>query len=385
MTVFMYVPEFRQRYYRLVRQACEEVATPFTMKNYLDKQLAYVLPEHTLAGSIPTFQLSGLQQQQTDLNDRRVRVFQYMQNVFDMDPTLVWPLVSDIRHTPPVPAPSQTIEFQAHAISSVGSGLCSSVVLMLKGPYDAAFVSYPMTRIADASGYAGSVPDSAHTYYSRAPGLADGQIYQYYIVASDFSGAVRTTEAPKGGATNSKRVMADGNPSISARGIVINEIMYNGDAEANEYIELTNISSRIVDLSGWWLIDSSTKRPFVFENDMSLAPGEFLVVAGNAWNVKKIYGISNVVGDLAFQLANGGDTLSLYDRNSALIDKVAYSDKAPWPIAPDGKGPALELLQPWRDNGDPGSYSFNYPSGHRGTPGRANFAESARARRWTLY
>jgi len=385
MTVFMYVPEFRRQYYRLVREAYETAATPFTMKNWMDKQLAYVLPEHALAGSIPTFQASQLDAQQASLNSRRVAVFQYMQTVFDMDPALVYPLVSDVRHTPPVPAPSQTIEFQAHAVSSVGTGLCSNVTLMLKGPGDASFAPHAMTRVRDDLGYPGSVPDPDHTYYYRATGLAAGQVYQYYVTASDFSGGVRTTTAPRNGPANPRRVMADGNPAASARGIVINEIMYNSDLPANEYIELTNASARVVDLSGWSLSDSSAKRPFVFENDTTLAPGEFLVVAANAWRVKQIYGITNVVGDYAFRLANDADTIYLRDRTSTLIDMVAYRDTTPWPTSANGRGPSLELMQPTLDNSNFLAYGMKFPPGHRGTPGRANYVATSRAARWNLY
>jgi hypothetical protein len=385
MTVFMYVPEFRRQYYRFVREAYEEIVTPFTVKNYIDKQLAYVTPEHTLAGSVPSLVLSDLQAQQTTLNARRVAVFQYMQTVFDMDPALVYPLVSDVRHTPAVPAPSQTIEFQAHAVSSVGTGLCSNVTLMLKGPGGVSFAPHPMTRVRDDAGYTGSVPDPDHTYYYRVAAPAAGLVYQYYVVASDLSGSVRTTTAPRNGPTNPKRVMADNNPAASGRGIVINEIMYNSDLPANEYVELTNISSRIVDLGGWSLIDNSTKRPFIFENDTTLAPGEFLVIAANAWRVKQIYGITNVVGDYAFRLANDADTIYLRDRTSTLIDMVAYRDRTPWPTVANGHGPSLELRQPTLDNNNFLSYGMKFPPGHRGTPGRANYVLTSRAARWNLY
>jgi len=385
MTAFMYPPEFRQRYYRIVREALETIVTPYTMKNYIDRELAYVIPEHVIANNRPSLDLNTFQAQQDFISAQRVRIFKYMQTVFDMNPDLLNPVVCDVRHTPSVPAPGQTIEFQANAISSVGTGLCTTVTLMLKGPGDTEFTPHIMTRVADDSGYGGNVPDPNHTYYFRAPGIPDGQVYEYYVVAQDVSGGVRTTVVPGNAPHVTRKVMADGDPTSSAHGIVINEIMYNSDLQANEYIELTNISDRIVDLGGWSVMDSSDKRPFVFENDTTLAPGEFIVVAYNAWRVRQIYGINNVVGDYAFRLGNGGDTIYLYDKNSNLIDTVSYSDSAPWPIVADGDGPSLELIDPSMDNNDPHSYAVDFPPGHRGTPGAPNYALGSSVEEWKRY
>jgi hypothetical protein len=385
-TAMLWPPEFRRRYYELIREGYETAVTPFTMKNYADRELAYVTPEHALAGYAPTLTTSTLQGQQDRINTLRVAVFQAMQTqAFDIDPALLYPLVADVRHTPPVPAPGQVIEFQAHAVSSVGTGNPTTVTLLLKGPGEAAFAAHAMTRIATDPAYTGAVPDRNRTWYYRAPGLADGQAYEYYVVASDVSGGVRTTVAPKEAPAKPRRVMADGNPAESARGIVINEIMYHSDLPANEYAELTNISPRVVDLSGWSLADASSKRPFVFENDATLAPGEFLVVAGNGWSVRRHYGIRNLVGDFEFNLGNSSDTISLYNRALALVDSVTYATTAPWPAAPDGHGPALELLRPTLDNNNPANYIAAFPPTHRGTPGRPNYVPSSEVIEWKRY
>ena len=385
LTVALWPPEFRQRYYGFIREAYETVVTPYTMKNYTDKHLAYVQPEHALAGFTPTLNLSEFQAQQDFINTQRIEVFQDMQNVVDMDPALLTPLVADVRHQPSVPSPAQSVEFQAHAVSSVGTGLPNSVTLMLKGPADASFVAHAMTRIADDPGYTGSVPDPAHTYYYTAPPLGAGQVYQYYAVATDFWGGTRTTTAPTDGPTNPRRVMADDNPALSAQDVVINEIMYNSDLESNEYIELTNKGSRIVDLAGWYVIDTSSNRPFVFERDTTLAPGEFIVIAYNAWRLKRIYGIRNVVGDYAFRLANDLDTVYLYNAAATLIDEVSYLDDWPWPPIADGNGPSLELFDPARDNSDPRNYGRVFPPGHRGTPGAPNYALGSSVESWERY
>lgn len=380
-TVMLWPPAFRQQYYGIVREAYETVITPFSMKNYTDKQVAYVQPEHALAGYTPALDLNEFQAQQNFINSQRVEVFQFMQSVFDMDPALMTPLVCDLRHTPPVPSPGATIQFQAHAVSSTGaSGVCNDAALMLKGPGDTNFVARTMSL------YAPGVPDSGHTYYYNAPGLQDGEVYDYYVIVRDTGpSGQRTTTWPRGGAAEAKRVMCDGNPAVSGQGIVINEIMYNSDLEANEYIELTNRTGRIVDLSGWYLIDTSTKRAYVFENDTTLAPWNYLVAAGNAWRLKQIYGIPNVVGDFAFRLDNAGDSVLLYNNSDVLVDRVDYSDLAPWPTVADGQGPALELLHPSFDNNDPLSWGMAFPAGHRGTPGRRNFGVSSGVANWKDY
>jgi hypothetical protein len=50
------------------------------------------------------------------------------------------------------------------------------------------------------------------------------------------------------------------------------------------------------------------------------------------------------------QLDDGGETLTLFNPTGHVIDQVTYDDDPPWPSAPDGSGPSLQLIDAAQDN-----------------------------------
>ena len=52
-----------------------------------------------------------------------------------------------------------------------------------------------------------------------------------------------------------------------------------------------------------------------------------------------------------------------------LIDRVNYDDSDPWPTAPDGNGPTLELIDPLSDNGSAENWTA---SEENGSPTQSN-------------
>lgn len=155
--------------------------------------------------------------------------------------------------------------------------------------------------------------------------------------------------------------------------IVINEIMYNSPhAQDVEYVELFNAGTSAQSLAGWTLLDDDDLHP-ACPLEGTLAPGEFLVVAGDLLLFQGSYpGVTNLnpsAFGAGFSLGNGGDAVRVFDGQSVLVDGVAYGDAAPWPTAPDGGGPALELLNPSFDNALATSWAASVPGG---TPGTQN-------------
>ena len=56
-------------------------------------------------------------------------------------------------------------------------------------------------------------------------------------------------------------------------------------------------------------------------------------------------------------ISGGGETIQLIAADGVtVIDEVTYTDEAPWPGAPDGNGPSLELINPSFDNNDASSW-----------------------------
>lgn len=133
-----------------------------------------------------------------------------------------------------------------------------------------------------------------------------------------------------------------------APGVVINEIHYNPaeNTVREEFIELFNAGSQAVDLSLWRLRGGID---YVFGNGVSLLPGAYVVVAAEPAVIQARYGVS-ALGPWSGGLASEGERITLRDATDRAQDEVGYGSEFPWPIAANGSGPSMELINPALDN-----------------------------------
>lgn len=164
-------------------------------------------------------------------------------------------------------------------------------------------------------------------------------------------------------------LIAAASPLFAA--IVINELHYNppGSGDATEFIEFYNTSAAAIDMSGWRMSDGVT---FTFPAGAIIPANGFLVLVKNTSAFAAAYPtVANVYGPYdPTSLANEGERVALSDNAGNLITEVTYDDAPPWPIAPDGDGPSLELINPALDGNDPASWAASRVTG--GTPGATN-------------
>lgn len=157
--------------------------------------------------------------------------------------------------------------------------------------------------------------------------------------------------------------------------VVINEIHYHPDSdlETEEFVELYNRGGEPVDLGGWAF---SRGIHFVFPPATVLPPDGYLVVARDADGMASWAPDAIVLGNYEGMLANGGETVTLYNRQGKAIDSVPYQDNPPWPTSPDGRGPSLERISPFGPSSDPRNWmAATLDSGVSGkamTPGSRN-------------
>ncbi|WP_054955203.1 glycerophosphodiester phosphodiesterase family protein [Paenibacillus dakarensis] len=151
---------------------------------------------------------------------------------------------------------------------------------------------------------------------------------------------------------------AAGPPSLGDRPIpipisnslLITEVIYDPlfDEVLGEFVEITNISDKPVDISGYYLGDeesegqASPEGMFNFPEGTVIQPYEVFVIARNAKGVEDLYGkkprfeleqsdpsVAKMVPNCTWgcgtmQLANTGDEVLLLDRNKKLIDAIIY-------------------------------------------------------------
>jgi hypothetical protein len=154
--------------------------------------------------------------------------------------------------------------------------------------------------------------------------------------------------------------------------VVVNELMYHPATEGDdEWLELYNAGGSAVDLSDWTFSDGVE---YIFPTGTILPVGGYLVVACDPARVEALYGIGDAFGPYGGRLSNGGERVALSDAGGVLVDEVTYSDTTPWPAAPDGDGPSLELVNPAFDND---RFCAWQPSVENGTPGTTNSVYAA--------
>lgn len=153
--------------------------------------------------------------------------------------------------------------------------------------------------------------------------------------------------------------------------IVINEVNYNSDKDfdSDDWIELYNNSSSSMDLTGWFLTDDDPTHSYILPSE-ELAAGAYLVICRDLEKFEAIHpGITTTTGNTDFGWSSEGDCVRLHNPDGLLTDEVCYTNTAPWPELPDGKGYSLALLAPNFNNSLPQSW---YAEAGNGSPGAAN-------------
>ena len=182
--------------------------------------------------------------------------------------------------------------------------------------------------------------------------------------AADFSGQLGNSFSIRLRTTDQGGLFYEQSFSLQAiaqaREIVINEIHANPPLNyiRQEFIELYNPSTASKDLSGWRL---SSAVDFTFPPGTIMAPGTYLVVAEDPATLQSTLG-SFALGPFTGNLNSSGETVRLRDESDTIIDEVDYKVGFPWPVASDGGGASIELINPSLDNSLGSSWRASLPT-----------------------
>ncbi|MDH7599586.1 MAG: lamin tail domain-containing protein [Sedimentisphaerales bacterium] len=157
-----------------------------------------------------------------------------------------------------------------------------------------------------------------------------------------------------------------------AQGLRITEIMYHPPDGDAEFLELSNIGSETLDLSGV-RITGAVEYTF---GQVGLEPGQFILLVKERVIFEQVYGPGlPVVGQYAGRLDNAGESIIVLDRFGYAILTVSY-DPA-WYPQTDGQGLSLVAsdpsLEPGPDWSTPEAWALS--SGLGGSPGQDQIGE----------
>ena len=150
------------------------------------------------------------------------------------------------------------------------------------------------------------------------------------------------------------------------QGIVLNELCYHPvdltlASADKEWIELRNRGASQVNLGGWKI---GGGIEFTIPANTMIPAGGYLVVAKNPGSFPVPGGVT-VLGPWSGSLANGGETVTLFDSAGNPADEVKYFDGGRWAGDADGEGSTLELRDPRSDNSQPEAWSASNESTRR--------------------
>ncbi len=165
--------------------------------------------------------------------------------------------------------------------------------------------------------------------------------------------------------------------------VVINEIQYHPATNYDEYVEVLNLTARPVNLfdpahpTNTWRING---LGFDFAPGTTLAANGMALIAGigpEEFRVKyNVPANVPVFGPFTGKMQDSREWLELQRPEISgtntlpgfiTVDEVRYNDRAPWPVAADGDGPALQRINSAGFGNDPTNWFANGL-----TPGRLN-------------
>lgn len=135
----------------------------------------------------------------------------------------------------------------------------------------------------------------------------------------------------------------------------ITEVMYNPAGGGNtEFIEVLNTGTDPLVIDGVSFADTKPFDAFTFAG-VTLAPGQYGLIVSDEAAFRARYGNDPIIiGQWANgALSNGGENVELLDPFTNKIHDFTYDDVAPWPLAADGDGPSLEVIDTEGDYNDP--------------------------------
>ncbi|MCX7835779.1 MAG: lamin tail domain-containing protein [bacterium] len=204
---------------------------------------------------------------------------------------------------------------------------------------------------------------SGNNYVAQVPPFADGSIVEFYVEASNPGST--TSRFPASGYLW-YRVQ---NSVLGDLSLVVNEIMYTPTNGSTDWFELYNNTSSNQNLS-YFLVQDNQNRTYYLRYGTILPAGGYMVLAQDSAAFRNAFpNYTGLIGpSFGFGLDDGGDQIRIYDANRNLIDSVAYSNAAPWPVIQSGY--SIELTSPSMDNNL--GTSWHSSNSLHGTPGALN-------------
>jgi Lamin Tail Domain/FlgD Ig-like domain/CARDB len=164
-------------------------------------------------------------------------------------------------------------------------------------------------------------------------------------------------------------------PSFERNTMVINEIMFEPDADNSEFVEFLNLSDEPVNIGGWRIEDENDNFSKLAQTSFNIPPNSYFVLAADSLVIEKYSldesALISILDVSSLGLVNSGELILLKDVKGNVIDSVWYSDKWHNDNFVSTKNISLERINPKLNSNDESNWSSSTnPLG--GTPTAQN-------------
>lgn len=158
--------------------------------------------------------------------------------------------------------------------------------------------------------------------------------------------------------------------------VLLNEILFNPRTGGSDFVEIVNVSNKIVGLQNWALQNQDLTTKIISTNPLVIYPGAYMVFTSDPGNIAQEYPFGKPENFVKMEslpsYSNSSGAVIIIDAEENLIDRFDYSEDYQFSLLNSFKGVSLERTSFTRPTNDPGNWTSAAESEDFGTPGKIN-------------
>ena len=158
--------------------------------------------------------------------------------------------------------------------------------------------------------------------------------------------------------------------------ILINEVLFNPRTGGSDFVEIVNISNKVISISNWELQNQNGSSEVITIDAISMLPQQYLLLTKDAANIASEYPLSVVENFLEMENTpsynNDEGTVILVNQEREVVDSFDYDESQHFELLNSVKGVSLERLSFTRPTNDEGNWLSAAENVGFATPGYLN-------------
>lgn len=168
-----------------------------------------------------------------------------------------------------------------------------------------------------------------------------------------------------------------GLPQEAAPGdLLINEVLFYPQTGGSDFVEVVNVSDKIISLKNWALQNQSGTTQIITQDAVLIFPGDYLVFTASPSNISQEYPFGKAENYFKMSALpsynNSSGSVILLDDDENVIDQFDYLESYHFSLLNSFKGVSLERMNFTRPTNDPGNWTSAAETVGFATPGYLN-------------